>query len=261
MKRVTYLAMLTQRTRIPGRPMMTVLTSTMRRYAASLSMRHEISNASRSAAGPVNERPKRNRRPVKRYGQHRAPTQTQEIPKTEEGKEEEENSTYQKLKGKAKAFARTVSKPRPKPEARGHGKVSGQKDKGKGKDTGKSQAKRQPALQALLLALPPLMHSEDERDEVVATGGPNTDNSDATTSGAEQEAASTSADASRVAGPSGRQNVDSDNEEEEDAPVPPDEHEWSQFYHWDHPDGIEERSRMLDAIQRQNPDITFRFPT
>ncbi|TFY61251.1 hypothetical protein EVJ58_g4624 [Rhodofomes roseus] len=46
---------------------------------------------------------------------------------------------------------------------------------------------------------------------------------------------------------------------EDDGPdnIPHNENEWSEWYHWDTIDGVKERNRMFNAIQRQNPDLEF----
>ncbi|KZT64382.1 hypothetical protein DAEQUDRAFT_815007 [Daedalea quercina L-15889] len=213
-------------------------------------------------AGSSNTRPKRQLKQVGCYQQYQKNKQLYLTTS------EESDSCPADRKGKGKARGKAGGRVDDADETKATKGTSSVKKKGKKKGKAKSVEKPKPlqkpetvnepepmALMPFLLELPPPLPVE-LRNQVPAAHTPGVATS---TAGTRSAAADSSSPSGNVASTSNEQPESEDRGEqrEEIKHVPDDEQDWSAWYHWDSVDGRRERVRMLNAIQRWNPNRSF----
>ncbi|KZT64390.1 hypothetical protein DAEQUDRAFT_759949 [Daedalea quercina L-15889] len=205
-----------------------------------------------AVAGSSNARPKRQVKPVQKYKWYQNIDKESDTTSGEEDstdssdwKEKSKGKVVGKGKGKGKAVATTKLKSKLRPSRQPKSKPRTQqvdqtdKQKGKGKKKPTSKTAMQSSNAGLRLDLPPPIPAELVEEFNTRHAEVSAIDSDAVDDQERQR----------------RQ----DEQKEKMLRIPEDELVWSEWYHWEAEDGVKERSRMLNAIQRWNPNRAFRF--
>ncbi|EPT00629.1 hypothetical protein FOMPIDRAFT_1049403 [Fomitopsis schrenkii] len=212
------------------------------------------------AAGP-SERPKRNPHTVRAYAAYR--TMEGSLLDSEPSAPEEEDNSKPPVhrapaenrreanKGKPAAKGKTVAKGKGVGRGKAVNRPGNQKTDGAQNKKNKGHPVQAPPDKPLpLLSLPPLLESTvEQREQATASAGSSSGSSAAV---GRRMAGATSADAAHTSDGS-----DNDNDDGQAVGIPPDELEWSEWYNWASIDGIQERLKMLNAMQRQYPNCPF----
>ncbi|KAH9839759.1 uncharacterized protein C8Q71DRAFT_846371, partial [Rhodofomes roseus] len=222
-----------------------------------------------AGAGPSNERPRRGEHQVKKYSNYELAAK-ELFDDEEEASAEEKNTTYEKFLGTAKKLKQAISKPKKDEEGvkrqggskqkrkgkanESEGKAKKDKGKGKPKPKGKGEVKGKAKVK-----------SKIGKETDANDSGDN----DAPKDGDKAKETNKNDNEANAPGPSDRpfpllelppfladssessdEGHDSDPEDDGPGDGPGNEYGWSEWYHWDTIDGVKERNRMFNAIQR-----------